>query len=67
MCIIRTKIKFHNLHFINEHAPTEEKGAKEKVAFNWKMEEAYDIGCPSNDIAGLLEHLNGKIRREKIY
>lgn len=44
MCIVRIKTKFHNLHLISVHAPTEEKGAKEKVAFNQKMEEAYDIG-----------------------
>jgi len=44
MCIVRIKTKFHNLHLISVLAPTEEKGAKEKEAFNQKMEEAYDIG-----------------------
>jgi len=43
MCIVRIKTIFHNLHLISICALTEEKGAKEKEAFNQKMEEAYDI------------------------
>jgi len=64
MCIVRIKTKFHNLHLISVLAPTEEKGAKEKEAFNQNMEEAYDI-CPSNDInstSGGLKWQNQKRR-----
>jgi exonuclease III len=59
ICGRRIKTKFHNLHIISVHAPTDEKGAKEKETFNQKMEEAYDI-CPSNNITVLMGDLNQK-------
>jgi endonuclease/exonuclease/phosphatase family metal-dependent hydrolase len=64
MCVLRIKTKFQNVHFINVHAPTEEK-----EVFFQKMEEVYDA-CPPpppNDIKILLGDLNAKIGREEIY
>ena len=38
--VLRIKTKFHNLSFINVHAPTEEKEEIEKEGFYQKVEEA---------------------------
>ena len=62
ICALRIKTKFHNLSFINVHAPTEEKEEIEKEGFYQKVEEVYD-SCPSNDIKIVLGDL--KLGRKK--
>ena len=66
ICVLRIKTKFHNLSFINVHAPTEEKEEIEKEVFYQKVEEVYD-SCPSNDIKIVLGDLNAKVGKEEIY
>jgi hypothetical protein len=61
ICVLRIKTKFHNLSFINVHAPTEEK-----EAFYQKVEGVYD-SCPSNDIKVVLGDMNDKVGKEGIY
>ena len=53
ICILRIKTKFHNLSFINVHAPTEHKDETDMETIHQKMEDAYGI-CPYNDIKVLL-------------
>jgi hypothetical protein len=66
ICVLRIKTKFHNLSFINVHAPTEEKEEIEKEAFYQQVEEVYD-SCPSNDIKVVLGDMNAKVGKEGIY
>jgi hypothetical protein len=63
ICVLRIKIRFQNVSFINVHAPTEEKDEPEKEAFYQKV-EVYN-SCPFNDIK--IVDWNAKVWIEEIY